>query len=84
MVMGSPWTPRLRESGGGIEGEEEVERPVHVGGGTDGVAGGTPAVPAATPAVPGGGEEEEQGKQWEQKTWEQMMGGLVIWIVILI
>ena len=39
-----------------MEGEEEVDRWVCVGGGTDGVAGGTPAVPAATPAVPGAGE----------------------------
>jgi hypothetical protein len=31
-----------------------------------------------------GEEEEEQGKQWEQKMWEQMMGGLVVWNVILI
>ena len=39
-----------------MEGEEEVDRWVYVGGGTDGGAEGTPAVPAATPAVPGAGE----------------------------
>jgi hypothetical protein len=39
---------------------------------------------AAVRGEESGGEEEEQGKQWEQKTWEQIMGGLVVWIVFWI
>ena len=49
MVIGLPWTSRLRESGGGMEGEEEVDRLVYVGGGTDGGAEGTPVTAPARP-----------------------------------
>ena len=55
MVMALPWMSRLRSSGGGVAGAEEVDWCVYVGGGIDGGAGGTPAVPAATPAVPAAG-----------------------------
>ena len=29
-----------------------------------------------------GGEDEEQGKQWEQMMWEQKRGGWMIWLSI--